>query len=144
MRQTPVGRIALLSSAASACNITTPSQTKEDWSQVEPCSEWCTLIVQALLLARLEANASGDKQLAQALVIPKNLEDEALRSACQAQHGTCLPLVACCRLQHLLRLSRCLHMGLSGLHCLWFDPVTCCICEPGHIRLRCPHGRRKD
>ena len=55
--------------------------------------------MQALLLARLEANASGDKQLAQALVIPKNLEDEALRLACQAQHYTLLAVAVyniCC------------------------------------------------
>ena len=42
---------------------------------------WQYCLVQALLLARLEANASGDKQLAQALVIPSNIEDEAIRYA---------------------------------------------------------------
>ena len=42
---------------------------------------WQYCLVQALLLARLEANASGDKQLAQALVIPSNIEDEAIRHA---------------------------------------------------------------
>ena len=36
-------------------------------------------MAQALLLARLEANANDDTQLTQALIIPKDLEDEAIR-----------------------------------------------------------------
>lgn len=37
------------------------------------------IAMQALLLARLEANANDNTELTQALIIPKDMEDEAIR-----------------------------------------------------------------
>ena len=42
--------------------------------------------LQALLLARIEASMAGDRQVANNLVLPKKLQEEAVRYALSARH----------------------------------------------------------
>ena len=42
--------------------------------------------LQALLLARIEASMAGDRQLANNLVLPKKLQEEAVRYALSVRH----------------------------------------------------------